>query len=286
VAEIEAERLGPGPKVADVEDLTVPASDGSDSASVPVRVYRPSDHAPLPVVVYFHGGGWVIGDVATHDAFARTMAVMSGCMIVSVDYRLAPEHKYPAALDDCRVVTQWALRHADQIGGNPARVALLGDSAGGNLAAAVCLAARDRGQPLPRFQALVYPVTDYRFDTPSYRENADGYLLSRDAMRWFWDQYLPDPAQGAEPYASPLRAENLSGLPPALVITAGYDPLRDEGEAYARRLAEAGVPVELARYPGMIHAFIRMDALIDEAARAQRQIADALRRVLEPPTAS
>jgi acetyl esterase len=199
-------------------------------------------------------------------------------MVVSVDYRLAPEHKYPAAVDDAYAATEWVFARAQAIGADRRRVAVGGDSAGGNLAAAVSLMARDRAQFRPAFQVLIYPILDYDLNTASYRENGDGYLLTRDTMRWFWECYLSREEEGREPYASPLRAEDLRGLPPALVITAEYDPLRDEGEAYAGRLREAGVPVTLSRYDGMIHAFFRRTALFDKAKAAMREVGDALRQ--------
>jgi acetyl esterase len=198
--------------------------------------------------------------------------------VASVDYRLAPEHRYPVAAEDAFAATCWVARHGSQLGIDTGQLAVAGDSAGGNLAAVVSLMSRDRGGPALALQALIYPVTHHNLDTRSYREHADGYLLTRNAMRWFWNQYLQGPGDGAQPYASPLLAEELNGLPPALVITAEYDPLCDEGEAYAGRLREAGVPVTLTRYPGMIHGFFRMINLLDKARAARDEVAAALRK--------
>ena len=266
--------LPPGEAVASVEDRTIPGPGGD----IPIRIYRPDGPTPMPVLVFFHGGGWVIGSVNTHDGTARTLANAGECIVVSVDYRLAPEHKFPAAAEDAYAATLWAAQHATSFGGDPERIAVGGDSAGGNLAAVVALMARDRGGPSLVYQLLVYPVTDYGFDTPSYGENAEGYLLTRDSMRWFWGHYLKDEADGADPYASPLRAESLAGLPPALVITAEFDPLRDEGAAYATRLREAGVPVQYSSYEGMIHGFFGMSLMLDKAKQAVREAGDMVKK--------
>lgn len=272
--------------VAKVEDRKIPGPAGQ----IPIRVYWPDpstgipsatrDGTRLPVLVYYHGGGWVIGDLDSHDGVCRALCNAAGCVVASVDYRLAPEHKYPAAPQDCHAATSWVADHAAELGADGRRLAVGGDSAGGNLAAVVSLMARDAGGPPIAFQLLIYPVTDYNLDTPSYRENARGYFLWRDDMAWFWRHYLPNEAAGAEPMASPLRATDLRGLPPALVITAEYDPLRDEGEAYAKRLEEADVPVTLVRYPGMIHGFFGMSASIDDARKAVAGAAEALRKAL------
>ncbi|HLZ72939.1 MAG TPA: alpha/beta hydrolase [Dehalococcoidia bacterium] len=269
-----ARRAGmpPGEPVAKTEDRSVPGPAGS----VPVRIYTPEGRAPFPVLVYFHGGGWVIGDIESHDASVRALTNRSGCVIVSVDYRLAPEHKFPAAADDCFAATQWAAAHAAEFGGDASRLAVGGDSAGGNLAAVVALMAKERGGPRIAFQLLIYPVTDHNYETASYSENAEGYLLSRDSMVWFWNHYLNTPAEGKNPIASPLQAADLAGLPPALVITAEFDPLRDEGEAYAKRLKAAGVRVTATRYDGMIHGFFGMFLQIDKAKLALDEAAAAL----------
>lgn len=259
--------------VAGVVDRRIPGPAGE----IPVRIYTPVGTAPLPLLVYFHGGGWVLGSIETHDKICRELANGAGCVVVSVDYRLAPEHKFPAAADDCYAATQWAAAHAAELGADARRLAVGGDSAGGNLAAVVAQMARDRGGPGLVFQLLIYPATAAAFDTPSYRDNAEGYLLTTGDMRWFWDHYLTGPADAANPYASPLRAARLGGLPPALVITAEFDPLRDEGEQYARGLEEAGVPARLTRYDGMIHGFFGMTHLMDKARAAVQEASGNLR---------
>ncbi len=266
--------LGPVEDVASVSDHRVPVAAGE----VTVRVYSPGGSAPHPALVFFHGGGWVIGDLATHDGVCRSLTNAARCVVASVDYRLAPEHRYPVAAEDSYAGFRWVLGHAASLGVDPRRVAVGGDSAGGNLATVVSLMARDRGTPLPIFQALVYPVTDSDLDTSSYRENATGYVLTREGMRWFFGHYLARADQGREPYVAPLRAPSLAGLPPALVQTAECDPLRDEGEAYAARLRDAGVPVTLTRYAGMFHGFLRMTNILDKAKAARDELAGALRK--------
>jgi acetyl esterase len=266
--------LGPVEEVARVDDHQVPV----DGGRITVRCYTPAGTGPFPVHVYFHGGGWVIGDLDTHDGICRSIANAAGCVVASVDYRLAPEHKFPVAVDDAFAATRWVAGNAAALGVDAVRIAVGGDSAGGNLAAAVSLLGRDRGGPPLALQVLTYPVTQHGFETGSYREHADGYLLTRSAMRWFWNHYLARAEDGQEPLASPLLARSLHGLPPALVITAEYDPLRDEGEAYAARLREAGVPVTVTRYPGMIHGFLRMINIVDKARAARDEIAAALRK--------
>ncbi len=264
---------GAGPQVAIVEDRALPGPGGD----IRIRIYTPEGRAPFPVLIYFHGGGWVIGDIESSDPLCRNLANAAGCIVVSVDYRLAPEHPFPAAADDAFQAVLWIAAHASSFGGDASRIAVCGDSAGGNLAAVVSLMARDRGKPALKFQLLIYPVVDAAGDTPSYRENADGYFLTRDAMKWFWNHYAPGEADRSHPYASPLRAGSFAGLPPALVITAEFDPLRDEGERYAGRMRDAGVSVQLLRYDGMIHGFFTMGAAIDQAQSAMRQAAAALR---------
>jgi acetyl esterase len=259
--------------VARVENRGIPGPAGE----IPIRVYTPEGTGPFPVLVYVHGGGWVICGLDSHDPPCRALANAVPCLVVSVDYRLAPEHKFPAAADDAYAATRWVAEHAAELGGDPRRVAVGGDSAGGNLAAVVALMARERGGPRLVHQLLVYPVTDAGLDTASYRENGDGYFLTRDTMAWFWGHYLRSRADVEDPHASPLRARDLAGLPPALVITAEYDPLRDEGEAYAARLRAAGVPVRTTRYPGMIHGFFGMLATFDQARTAIDESASALR---------
>ena len=252
------------------EDRDLPGPAGP----IPVRVYRPGS-APAPVLVYLHGGGWVLGSVVTAHGVCATLARSSGCAVVSVDYRLAPEHRFPAAVEDAWAATAWIAEHAEEIGGRPGALAVGGDSAGGNLSAVLALRARDAGLPLA-LQLLVYPVLDADLDTSSYREFADGYWLTRYAMEWFWEQYLPE-GDRFQPEASPLRAPDHAGVAPACVITAEYDVLRDEGEAYARRLAGAGVPVTLSRYDGQIHGFFRLPGVIDRARDALDEAAAALR---------
>jgi acetyl esterase len=264
---------GAAPPIGAVADRRIPGPAGE----IPVRIYTPTGSAPFPLLVFFHGGGWVLGGIETHDSICRELANGAGCVVVSVDYRLAPEHKFPAAADDCYAATQWAVAHAGELGADAKRVAIGGDSAGGNLTAVVAQMARDKGGPPLVFQLLIYPVTVASFDTPSYRDNAEGYLLTAGDMHWFWGHYLKSAADGENPYASPLRATNLKGLPPALVITAEFDPLRDEGEQYAHRLEEAGVPTRLSRYDGMIHGFFGMTELMDKAKTAVKEASSNLK---------
>lgn len=252
------------------EDRSIPGPAGA----IPVRVYRPGEEQ-APVLVYFHGGGWVLGSLNTHHGVCATLAGLAGCLVCSVDYRLAPEHRFPAAVDDAWAVTTWAAEYAQELGGRPGALAVGGDSAGGNLAAVCALRARDVGLPLA-LQLLVYPVTDADLDTATYRRFAEGYYLTAYSMGWFWDHYFPE-GDRFHPDASPLRAEDVSGTAPALVITAEFDPLRAEGEAYARRLEESGVPVTLSRYDGMIHGFFRMPGVIDRANDALAEAAETLR---------
>jgi acetyl esterase len=244
-----------------------------------LRIYRPDRPAPLPVLVYFHGGGWVRGSLDSSEQLCRALTNQAGCLIVSVDYRLAPEAKYPAAPDDCYAATVWVAEHARELGVDAGRLAVGGDSAGGNLAAAVSLMARDRGGPPIRFQLLMYPVTAYNFDTVSYHENARGYMLERADMLHYWQHYLPNEAAAAEPYAAPQRGD-LRGLPPAHVTTAEFDPLRDEGQAFAEQLRAAGVPTTSRCYEGLIHGFYGMGTVVDRARQAIRETADALRQGL------
>jgi len=248
---------------------------------VPIRIYRPAE-GPLPVVVFFHGGGWVLCNLDTHDDLCRALANGTGAAVVSVDYRQPPEHPFPAAVDDAYSAVQWVAGQADELGIDRDRVAVAGDSAGGNLAAAVCLMARHRSSPPIRFQLLIYPVLAHAFDTASYLEKATGYFLTADHMRWYWDQYLADPADGRHQYASPLYAERLDGLPPAHIVTGEHDPLRDEGEAYAGRLREVGVDVTNVRYGGMFHGFFTLGRVLPAANLATSTAHAALRAALEP----
>ena len=270
-----------GPSVGATRDVTIADADGNPMR---LRFYVPADapSAPLPALVFFHGGGWVTGDLDTHDATCRWLAVLSGCQVVAVEYRCAPEAKFPAAPRDAYAALQWLAAHAGEQGVDATRLAVGGDSAGGNIAAAVTLMVRDRGGPALVFQLLVYPVTHHAFDTPSYLRYADGFLLTRKGMQWNWNHYLPDATTGRDPLASPLLAPDLAGLPPALLITAECDPLCDESEAYGRRLAEAGVPVETRRHDGMLHAFFTLEHLFDDAHAALAYAGAALRRALMP----
>jgi acetyl esterase len=255
--------------VARVENRDMQGPGGS----LGLRIYTPFGQGPFPLMLFFHGSGFVVCSLDTHDGLCRNLCAGSGCVVVSVDYRLAPEHKFPAATEDCLAATRWAAANASALGGDAGRILVAGDSAGGNLAAVTALRIRDEGGPQLRGQLLIYPVTDY-YDSnmPSMTENAEGYGLTRPGMIWFWTHYLPDPSHGSDPYASPLRARDLRGLPPALVVTAEYDPLRDEGELYAKRLQEAGVPTTIKRWDGMNHGFFiwpgvvaKADAALDEA---------------------
>lgn len=245
--------------VARVRDLEIPGPNGPIST----RLYYPSDAPNLPIIVFFHGGGFVVGSLETTDAVCRQWANASQCLLVSVNYRHAPEHKFPAAVEDAYAATKWGSEHAAEIGGDASRLAVAGVSAGGNLAAVVALMARDRGTPRISFQALCVPVLDFNFGRASYAENAEGYGLTRKGMQWFWGHYLANEGYGENPYASPLRAKDLSKLPPAYVGTSEYDPLRDEGIAYAEKLKAAGVPVEHQHYAGMIHGFPGAQAFAD-----------------------
>jgi acetyl esterase len=262
--------------VARVEDRHIPGPAGD----MTVRIYWPEAGSPAPLVVFFHGGGFVLCSLDSHDELCRALCREAGVVLVSVDYRLAPEAPYPAAADDCYAALAWAVSNAAELGADPTRVAVAGDSAGGNLAAVTALRARDLGGPALRHQCLIYPVTDCRFDTPSYIENAEGYFLTAEAMRWFWSHYLQDMGRAAEPYASPLRAPSLAGLPPALVITAEYDPLRDEGEHYAQALSAAGVSTTLRRYDGMIHGFVTLAEIFEDGLAARSLAASHLREAL------
>jgi len=270
---------GPGEPVASVTDRTIPGPAGPQ----PVRVYQPGGEGPRPVLVYFFGGGWSLGTLDTCDGVCRMLTNAAGCVTVAVSYRLAPEHKFPAAVEDCYSGATWVAAHAAELGGDPDRIAVAGDSSGGNLAAAVTLLARDRDGPQFTHQLLVYPNTDYQAGTQSMREINDPYFFNPKAVEWYWGLYLATPQDGASPLASPLRAPDLSGLPPATVITAEYDPLRDEGERYAARLADAGVPVEVSRYDGMPHAFFTMIGVLDVAREAVRYAAARLRESFAAP---
>jgi acetyl esterase len=242
---------------------------------VRVRVYRPSAEGPLPVLVYAHGGGWCAGDLDTHDTICRRLATDGGQIVVAVDYRRAPEHRYPAGHEDLLSAWRWVEQHAVELGGEPERVAIGGDSAGGNLAAAVCLSLRESGAAQPAFQWLVYPATDLRCGSASHREFGEGYVLTAAAIQWYLARYGADPT---DPRASVLLAADLRGLAPAIIATAGFDPLRDEGEAYAERLRVAGVQVEEHRFPGLVHGFLAMDGVLPSCERAVARLVEATRR--------
>jgi acetyl esterase len=267
-----AELSGPGEEVAEVRDLALPGPGGE----IPVRVFRPEGAGPLPLVAYLHGGGWVMGSLHGFDTLCRALANASGAIVASIDYRLAPEHPFPAAPDDALAAVRWLAANAGELGADADRMAIAGDSAGGNLAAVTARRLRDEGGPALRFQALIYPVCDSGLNTPSYREFDAGFGLSGASMKRFWDLYL-DGSDGFHPDASPLRAEDLSGLPPAFILTVGADVLRDEAEEYARALEAAGVPVTLRRYDGAIHGFFRWLAKSQLGRDAVAEVAAALR---------
>ncbi len=268
------------PAVASIEELQAPGPHGP----IPLRLYRPwpERSVPLPVLVYFHGGGWVIGDLDTHDTLCRQLANTSGCAVLAVDYRMGPEHRFPCAVDDCLAATRWCRDHADALGLDRERMAVGGDSAGGNLAAVVAIAARNAGNLPLRFQLLIYPATDMRRLAPSHNHNGQGYLLTSDSLAYFHDHYIDDPAHDSDWRASPLLCEKLDGLPEALVLTAGYDPLRDEGLMYSQRLTDAGTRAHHICFERQIHGFITMGRVIDEADAAVAicagQVARALHR--------
>jgi acetyl esterase len=278
-AEMMASLAGPIQEVARVEDRTIPGP----ARPIPVRVYWPENGKNLPALVYYHGGGWVIGDLDSWDRTLRALTNASGCVVISVDYRLAPEHKFPSAVEDADAAVRYVAEHAGEFGIDVNRIAVGGDSAGGNLAAVACLMARDRGGPKIAFQLLVYPATNYKDDRPSMREFAEGYFLTQAGMDYFWGHYLARPEDGHHPHVSPLKAQSLAGLPPAMVITAECDPIRDQGEAYAARLQEAGVPVSVKRYDGAIHAFFNFGGIIDSGKQAVEDAGAALKAALGKP---
>ncbi|MGH8934434.1 MAG: alpha/beta hydrolase, partial [Egibacteraceae bacterium] len=265
------EMAGEGEPVGAVAETEIPGPAGP----LRLRLYRPDiPHGPLPALVWLHGGGWVVGSLDSHDALCRRLVNRARCVVVAVDYRLAPEHPFPAGLEDCTAAVEWAAEHSAEISAASGLLAVGGDSAGGALAATVARRMRDAGAPLA-LQVLVYPVTDSRFDWPSYARYPQGYYLLGDDMRWYWDQYAP--GDKANPDAAPLRAGDLTGAAGALVLVAGFDPLHDEGVAYAEKLREAGVPVELVEFPGQIHGFVRWLKATDQAAT---EATDAIAAVL------
>ena len=258
--------LGPSPELVRVEDREL-------ESGVCVRLYANTKES-RPVIMYFHGGGWVLGNIQSHDALCRRLAVESSCTVVSVDYRLSPESPFPGPVNDCYDATRWVVENASQLGVDASRLAVAGDSAGGQLAAAVCLKSRDESGPAIALQALLYPVVEPDFETTSYRDFADGYGLTRETMRWFWAQFLGD--QLATQLAAPLRAESLSGLPPAIVLTAEYDVLRDEGITLAQRLEAEGVEVKHLAYDGMLHGFIHFAGFFETGLQAGKAIAQEI----------
>jgi acetyl esterase len=259
--------------VHQVRDVKIPGPAGD----IPIRLYVPDIPKPAPVLVYFHGGGFVIGNIESHDHVCRSLANKVPCVVASVDYRLAPEAKFPAAVEDSYAALEWIAANAAGFGIDPSRIAVGGDSAGGNLAAVISLMARDRKGPTLAFQLLIYPATDMRMTAPSIEENADGPLLTKASMVWFLDHYLTGDHDKENPLASPLLASDVSGLPPAFIATAECDPLRDEGEAYAHRLEQAGVRAELHRYAGMPHGFFSFAAALDTGRQAMEETAASLR---------
>jgi acetyl esterase len=271
----------PAPKVGVVQDLLADGPNGP----IPLRLYRPfasADTAIMPVLVYYHGGGFVIGDLDTHDTLCRELANLAECAVVAVDYRMGPEHRFPAAVMDCAAATRWVRDRAAALKLDAARLAVGGDSAGGNLAAVVCIDARDKGDLSIKFQLLIYPATDMRRTAPSHAENGQGYLLTHETMDYFTGHYIPNPAQLSDWRASPLLHADLSKLPPALLLTAGFDPLRDEGADYAKRLTAAGNRASYVHFPRQIHGFLTMGKVIDEANTAVALCAAELKRLLMP----
>ena len=269
-----AAQAGPAPDMFRIEEHGLPVSDGE----VPLRVLVPLER-PAGVIVYFHGGGWVVGSIDETDTVGRKLAERTSCSVVLVEYRLAPEHRYPVAVDDSWAALEWAGGRLAELARPGAPLFVAGDSAGGNLAAVTALRARDRGGPPIAGQILIYPVTDADFERSSYTDPANQLLLTTEAMAWFWDHYVPDPARRSEPDASPLRAPDLSGLPPAVVLTAEYDVLRDEGEAYAERLREAGVAVELKRHEGQTHGFFTL-LMLPGSESGFQQVVKAVRATI------
>src|SRR5918911_1339302 len=268
--------MAPPAKIAGVDEQTIDGPGGP----LRIRTYTPRGRGPFPLLVFFHGSGFVLCSLDTHDGMCRNLCAGAGCVVASVDYRLAPEHKFPAGVDDCLHATRWAAARVVELDAEPALIAVAGDSAGGNMAAVTALRVRDEGGPALCGQLLLYPVTDYHTPgTPSYDANADGYGLTRDTMKWFWDHYLNGASEGAHPHASPLRARDLSRLPSALVVTAEYDPLRDEGELYAEKLRAAGTPTILTRYDGVNHGFMFWVGVVDKADAAMNDACEWLRGI-------
>lgn len=262
------------PQVAITYQLSIP----SDYGPIPARFYRATrDKAPCPLLVFFHGGGFMLGTLALYDTACRRLAVAGECAVLSVDYRLAPETIFPGAVLDAYAATRWAFEHAELLNIDPAKIAVGGDSAGGNLAAVVAQMAQDSGEFSVALQVLIYPMTDQSREYPSYERNESGYMLTRKALHWFMDNYIPDTQDRTDPRASPMLRESLKGLPPALIIAAEFDPLVDENEAYAKRLKDAGVPTDYVCFPGMVHPFFTLGGVVEDAAKAEAMIGTALR---------
>jgi acetyl esterase len=270
------ELQGPPEEIASVEYRFIPGP----TADLPVRIYTPEGDGPFPALVYYHGSGWVVLNIEICDATMRALANSTGCVVVSVNYQKAPEHPFPIPFEDAWASLLWTVENADELDIDIGRIGLLGDSAGGNLAAAVALRARDEHGPKLAFQGLIYPVTDHGWDTESYHENAEGYLLQRASMEWFWNHYVPDESLAGDWRVSPLRAADHSGLPPTFIATAEFDPLRDDGRQYHAKLHEAGVPVTYVEYDGMIHGFYWMQGVTDGAKRLHADLAEAVREAL------
>ena len=267
----------PAPSLPRIEDIRIPGPAGE----IPARLYSSTvEKRPQPTVAYFHGGGWVQGDLETHHGLCARLARHAGALVVAVDYRLAPEHKFPAAVDDCLAAYRWLRTKGRDLGADTTKVAAAGDSAGGNLSAVVSQLAASSGVPVPTCQVLIYPAVDFSLDTESHRELADGHVIPRDRILWYMEQYLKGEADKADLRASPLRAPSLKGQPPAMIVTAGFDPLRDEGRAYADRLREAGVDVVYREYSGQIHAFVSLTKAIPQGMACTLEIADYLRQRL------
>lgn len=281
-ADAMAALAGPLQQVARVENRTIPGP----VQPIPVRIYWPEAGRKLPALVYYHGGGFVLGSLDSVDRTMRSLTNTSGCVVISVDYRLAPEHKFPAAVEDSAAAVRYVAKHASEFDADPNRIAVGGDSAGGNLATVVCLVSRERGGPKIAFQLLVYPMVDYDDNRPSLQQFAQGYFLTRPMVDYFWGHYLEAPSDGQHPHASPMKAESLAGLPPAMVITAECDPIRDQGETYAERLKQSGVPVSLKRYDGAIHAFFNLAGVIDSGKQAIENAGAALKAALRTGAAA
>ena len=262
--------------VAEITNLSIPGEGGAIS----IRLYHPSRKQPLPMLIYFHPGGYVKGDIESHDPLYRAMANSAEVIVIAVDYRLAPEHPYPAALEDGYSALKWAEEHGRDYGGDPKRIAVGGESSGGNLAAALAILARDRGGPHICYQALIYPPLDYTNSLPSHKEFREGYLLDEDSILWYASQYVPEGVEKASPLISPLFVENVEGLPPTLLLTCGYDPLRDEGEAYADKLKKDGIPTKYHCYKGMAHGFFQLSGVVDEGRRAITSVGNALKAAI------